>query len=302
MRPIATRGIFMLKSMTAFSRVQEGNEAGEIVWEIKSVNHRYLEPGFKLPDDFRSLEPDIRQLIGRYLKRGKVDLGLRYKLADKAQTGIRLNTDLVNNLRQVEREVLTIVHEGHSLSVADILRWPGVVDEMERDFAPLRDLAMSSLEQAMQQLLESREREGAALHEMIASRCAQMREIVQSVQARRPQMMQAIHDKWSAQLNDKLAQWSESADTGRLEQELALLAQKIDVEEELDRLLAHINEVEQVLERDEPIGRRLDFLMQELNREANTLSSKSQDTESTRMAVDIKVLIEQMREQVQNIE
>ena len=292
----------MLKSMTAFARVQDGNEAGEIVWEIKSVNHRYLEPGFKLPEDFRSLEPEIRQRLGQYLKRGKVDLSLRYKLAEVAQTAIRLNTDLVNRLRQVEREVLTIVHEGHSLSVADILRWPGVVDEMERDFTPLRGLAMETLEQALTQLAESREREGAALHEMIASRCRQMREIVGQVQQRRPQMMQAIHDKWSAQLQDKLSQWSESADSGRLEQELAILAQKIDVEEELDRLQTHIDEVEQVLERDEPVGRRLDFLMQELNREANTLSSKSQDAETTRMAVDIKVLIEQMREQVQNIE
>ena len=292
----------MLKSMTAFARVQDGNEAGEIVWEIKSVNHRYLEPGFKLPEDFRSLEPEIRQRLGQYLKRGKVDLSLRYKLAEVAQSAIRLNTDLVNRLRQVEREVLTIVHEGHSLSVADILRWPGVVDEMERDFTPLRGLAMETLEQALTQLAESREREGAALHEMIASRCRQMREIVGQVQQRRPQMMQAIHDKWSAQLQDKLSQWSESADSGRLEQELAILAQKIDVEEELDRLQTHIDEVEQVLERDEPVGRRLDFLMQELNREANTLSSKSQDAETTRMAVDIKVLIEQMREQVQNIE
>ena len=209
---------------------------------------------------------------------------------------------MVNNLRQVEREVLTIVHEGHSLSVADILRWPGVVDEMERDFTPLKELAMSMLDEAFQQLTENREREGTAIHEMIASRCAQLREIVQQVQTRRPEMMQAIHEKWSAQLQDKLSQWSESADSGRLEQELAILAQKIDVEEELDRLLAHIVEVEQVLERDEPVGRRLDFLMQELNREGNTLSSKSQDADTTRMAVDIKVLIEQMREQVQNIE
>ncbi len=292
----------MLKSMTAFSRVQDGNDSGEIVWEIKSVNHRYLEPGFKLPEDFRSLEPEIRQRLGDYVKRGKVDLSLRYKLVDKAQCAIRLNTDMVNRLRQVEREVLTIVHEGHSLSVADILRWPGVVDEMERDFAPLKTLAMDCLDRALVELADSREREGAALHEMIASRCKQLRDIVAQVQQRRPQMMQAIRDKWSAQLQDKLAQWSESADTGRLEQELAILAQKIDVEEELDRLQAHISEVEQVLERDEAIGRRLDFLMQELNREANTLSSKSQDTETTRLAVDIKVMVEQMREQVQNIE
>ena len=292
----------MLKSMTAFVRVQQSNDSGEIVWEIKSVNHRFLEPGFKLPDDFKSLEPEIRQQLGRYASRGKVDFSLRYKLNKEVVSSIRLNADLVKNLRKVEREVLTIVHEGHSLSVADILRWPGVVDEADKDFKPLLELAMQSLEEALQQLVESREREGSALKEMIASRCQQITEIVVKVQQRRPQMLEAMQQKWTSQLNEKLASWSDTADSGRLEQELAILAQKIDVEEELDRLQAHVKEVEQVLDRDEAVGRRLDFLMQELNREANTLSSKSQDTETTKLAVDLKVLIEQMREQVQNIE
>lgn len=292
----------MLKSMTAFSRVQQSDDGGEIVWELKSVNHRYLEPSFKLPEDFRSLEPEVRQRLGSYLKRGKIDISLRYKLNRKVQTSIQLNADLVANLRKVEQEVLTIVHEGHSLSVADILCWPGVVDEMNKDFTPLKELALSSLDRTLVQLVESREREGKALYEMIASRCKQVTEIVIKVQQRRPEVLEGMRQKWSAQLNDKLAQWAESADPGRLEQELVILAQKIDVEEELDRLLAHVKEVEQVLDRDEAVGRRLDFLMQELNREANTLSSKSQDTETTRLSVDLKVLIEQMREQVQNIE
>ena len=292
----------MLKSMTAFARVQQSNDSGEIVWEIKSVNHRFLEPGFKLPEDFKLLEPEIRQQLGRYASRGKFDISLRYKLNKEVQSSIKLNADLVKNLRKVEREVLTIVHEGHSLSVADILRWPGVVDEMDKDFKPLQELALQSLDAALQQLVESREREGGALKEMIASRCQQVSEIVVKVQQRRPQMLQAMQQKWTAQLSEKLANWSDTADSGRLEQELAILAQKIDVEEELDRLQAHVKEVEQVLDWDEAVGRRLDFLMQELNREANTLSSKSQDTETTKLAVDLKVLIEQMREQVQNIE
>ena len=292
----------MLKSMTAFSREQQSNSSGDIIWEIKSVNHRYLEPGFKLPDDFKLLEPEVRQQLGRYLKRGKIDINLRYKLNKKTQTSIQLNAELVKNLRKVEQEVLTIVHEGHSLAVADILRWPGVVDEMDKDFKPLQELALSSLPAALQQLVDSREREGKALHEMIASRCQQVTEIVKQLQQRRPQVLEGMRKKWETQLNDKLANWSESADSGRLEQELVMLAQKLDVEEELDRLIAHVAEVEQVLDRDEAVGRRLDFLMQELNREANTLSSKSQDTETTRLAVDLKVLIEQMREQVQNIE
>ncbi len=292
----------MIKSMTAFSRVQQSNDSGEIVWELKSVNHRYLEPGFKLPDDFKQIEPAIRQQLGQSLKRGKLEISLRYRLTSQDISKINLNEELVKQLRQVEQDVLKIVHEGHSLSVADILRWPGVVDESSRDFSPLHELAVSSFAEALQQLVANREREGQALHEMIASRCQQISDIVRQVQQRRPQMLEAMRQKWTNQLNDKLAQWSETADEGRLEQELVILAQKIDVEEELDRLLAHIDEVESVLQRDEAVGRRLDFLMQELNREANTLSSKSQDSETTRLAVDIKVLIEQIREQVQNIE
>ncbi len=292
----------MIKSMTAFSRVQQSNDSGEIVWELKSVNHRYLEPGFKLPDDFKQIEPAIRQKLGQSLKRGKLDISLRYRLSTQDATNINLNEELVKQLRQVEQAVLKIVHEGHSLSVADILRWPGVVDESARDFSPLHELAVNSFDEALQQLVANREREGQALHEMIATRCQQISDIVRQVQQRRPQMLEAMRQKWTNQLDEKLAQWSETADTGRLEQELVILAQKIDVEEELDRLLAHIAEVESVLQRDEAVGRRLDFLMQELNREANTLSSKSQDTETTRLAVDIKVLIEQIREQVQNIE
>lgn len=296
------RGFTMLKSMTAFSRVQQSNDSGDIVWELKSVNHRYLEPGFRLPDDFKLLEPDIRQRLGRYVKRGKIDISLRYKLNSDVDTAIQLNAQMVKQLRKVEQQVLTIVHGGHSMSVSDILCWPGVVNEPGKDFNPLQELALSCLDEALGQLVENRQREGQALHDMIATRCGQVVEIIKQVQQRRPQVLEAMQKKWSSQLNEKLASWSEATDSGRLEQELVMLAQKIDVEEELDRLMAHVNEVEKVLKRDEAIGRRLDFLMQELNREANTLSSKSQDVETTRLAVDLKVLIEQMREQVQNIE
>ena len=288
--------------MTAFAREQQENDFGEIVWEIKSVNHRYLEPVFRLPDEFRQLEPELRARLGRQVSRGKLDIGLRYKLSPRLQGEIRLNTDLVRVLRDLERDILNIVHDGQSLSVADILRWPGAIDEDARDFTPLRELALEAFDAALEQLVDNRLREGQALHEMIASRLQRVAGIVREVQQRRPQVLSAMREKWTAQLEDKLQQWSASADGNRLEQELVMLAQKIDVEEELDRLLAHVDEVGQVLDRDEPVGRRLDFLMQELNREANTLSSKSQDAETTRLAVDLKVLIEQMREQVQNIE
>ena len=194
------------------------------------------------------------------------------------------------------------MHEGAKLSVADILGWPGVIADVERDFSPLYALALSSLEAALEQLQQGRETEGRALDEMIRSRCAQISEIVAAVREHRPQTLAALREKWETALDEKMDKWRESASESRLEQELVMLAQKLDVEEELDRLDTHVAEVLNVLDRDEAVGRRLDFLMQELNREANTLGSKSQDSVTTQHAVDLKVLIEQMREQVQNIE
>jgi len=288
--------------MTAFARVQESNDAGSITWELRSVNHRYLEPGIKLPEEFRQLEPKIRKLLGRYLTRGKVDLSLRYRVDQQQQSKIGLNEDILRSLREVEQQVLNIVHEGSKLSVSDILSWPGVISETERDFTGLHALAMSSLDSALRQLQKSREDEGGALEEMIRSRCGQVSDIVAEVRKHRPELITALREKWESALDEKLQQWRESANENRLEQELVMLAQKLDVEEELDRLDTHIAEVLNVLDRDEAVGRRLDFLMQELNREANTLGSKSQDSVTTQQAVDLKVLIEQMREQVQNIE
>ncbi len=292
----------MLKSMTAFARIQETCDSGSLTWEIRSVNHRYLEPGIKLPEDFKLLETDIRKLITKYLERGKIDIGLRYKLDESSTSNIHLNNDLVHRLRMVEQSVLDIVHEGQKLSVSDILSWPGVITDQQKDLSPLVAIALSSLEKALKQLIETRETEGKALGEMITTRCEQISEIVKQLRVHRPAMVIAMHEKWKVNLNDKLQQWAESANESRLEQELAILAQKLDVDEELDRLDTHIAEVTNVLKRKEAVGRRLDFLMQELNREANTLSSKSQDSVSTQWSVDLKVLIEQMREQVQNIE
>ena len=288
--------------MTAFARVQQSNDAGAITWELRSVNHRYLEPGIKLPEEFRQLEAEVRKLLGQFLTRGKIDLSLRYKIDQQQQGNIALNENLVARLREVEHQVLNIVHAGSKLSVSDILSWPGVISEGERDLSGLQQLAITCLEAALVQLQESRETEGKALEEMIRSRCQQVSEIVAEVRKHRPQIVAALREKWEAALDEKLQQWRESANENRLEQELVILAQKLDVEEELDRLDTHLAEVLNVLGRDEAVGRRLDFLMQELNREANTLGSKSQDGVTTQQAVDLKVLIEQMREQVQNIE
>jgi len=292
----------VIRSMTAFARVQQSNEAGAIIWELRSVNHRYLESAIRLPDEFRQLEPEIRKLLGTYLTRGKVDLGLRYKLDQEQQGEINLNSEIVMKLREVEQQVLNIVHEGRKLSVSDILGWPGVISDAERDLSVFNELALTCLKSALEQLIEGRDTEGAALEELIRSRCSQISEIVNELRKHRPEMMAALRRKWEANLDEKFKQWRETADENRLEQELVMLAQKLDVDEELDRLDTHIAEVLNVLERDEAVGRRLDFLMQELNREANTLGSKSQDSATTQLAVDLKVLIEQMREQVQNIE
>ena len=292
----------MLRSMTAFARVQETCDIGTLTWELRSVNHRYLELGLKLPDDFKSLEPDFRKLTSQYLKRGKIDVGLRYKLDYAHDPEIKINEHILLNLRQVEQQVLNIVHEGSKLSVSDILGWPGVISDTEQDMSPLVSLALESLEKALVQIVETRESEGKALGKLITSRCKQIGDIVRQLRAHRPQMVSAMHEKWKSNLSDKLQQWSEQAEQGRLEQELAILAQKLDVDEELDRIDTHIAEVAKVLKRKEAVGRRLDFLMQELNREANTLGSKSQDSLTTQWSVDLKVLIEQMREQVQNIE
>lgn len=288
--------------MTAFARVEESSDAGSITWEIRSVNHRYLEPGIKLPEDFKQLEPEIRKILGRYLTRGKVDIGLRYRLEKGEEKDISLNEEIVRKLRQVEQQILNIVHEGKKMTVADIMSWPGVISDSERDFSGLNKLALSCLETALGELQKSREVEGKALEDLIRGRCAQIQEIVAELRKHRPEMMAALRQKWETNLDEKLQQWRETANENRLELELVMLAQKLDVEEELDRLDTHVVEVLNVLEREEAVGRRLDFLMQELNREANTLGSKSQDSSTTQLAVDLKVLIEQMREQVQNIE
>ncbi|MCP4433096.1 MAG: YicC family protein [Gammaproteobacteria bacterium] len=288
--------------MTAFARVQESCDSGSVTWEIRSVNHRYLEPGLKLPDDFKVLEPEIRKQVTKFLTRGKVEVSLRYKLNHTQSGEIELNEEIVRNLRQVEQKVLNIVHEGSKLSVSDILGWPGVIADAEKDFSPLLELAEQSLITALKQLVSSRETEGRALGELIRSRCSQISQIIGELRTYRPTMIIAMHEKWKTNLNEKIQKWVENVNESRLEQELAILAQKLDVDEELDRIDTHITEVENVLKRKEAIGRRLDFLMQELNREANTLASKSQDSSTTQWSVDLKVLIEQMREQIQNIE
>lgn len=288
----------MILSMTAFARSERQSDWGGLSWELRSVNHRYLEIALRLPESLRALEPLVRERVSARLGRGKVDCSLRFQTGSAALAGVALNKPLAQRLLEVAAELEGLMGPGTGLRTIDVLRWPGVVSEPEPDLEAIKTDVLAALEQALDELVATRRREGQRTAEMILSRVEAMAEQVAQVRSRRMEVVARIREKLLARLADLPVE----ADPNRLEQEMALIAQRLDVEEELDRLDAHLAEVRDVLRRKEPVGRRLDFLMQELNREANTLSSKSADTETTRAAVDLKVYIEQMREQVQNIE
>jgi uncharacterized protein (TIGR00255 family) len=289
----------MIRSMTGFARRERQGPWGTLTCELRSVNHRYLELSLRLPEDLRGLESDARQLLAANLRRGKVDAGLYLRGSTAAAPAIELNRPLVEQLLAGAAVIRGLAGEvAGPVDVLDLLRWPGVIRDTERDVAPVAAAAMELLAETAEGLNEARAREGARIHEMLVQRCEGLRESVATVRARLPEVAARIR----ARVAERVAQLGTTVDPERLEQEITLLAYKMDVEEELDRLGSHVTETLQVLGSSEPAGRRLDFLMQEFNREANTLSSKSQDTVTTRAAVDMKVLIEQMREQVQNVE
>ncbi len=285
--------------MTGFARRESPGPWGTLICELRAVNHRYLELSIRLPEDLRSIENEARKILGTALRRGKVDAAVYLKGSAATAPALELNKPLVEQLMKRASEVGSMVGGiPGPTSPLDLLRWPGVIREAERDSSPIAAAALGLIEETAADLNEAREREGARLGEMIAGRCEELLALVAAVRARLPEVGARIR----AKVEERVAQIGTQLDPERLEQEIALLAYKMDVEEELDRLGSHVIEVRRVLDAGEPAGRRLDFLMQELNREANTLSSKSQDAETTRAAVDMKVLIEQMREQVQNIE
>jgi len=289
----------MISSMTAFARRELTYEWGTLVWEIRSVNHRYLEPGFRLPDMLRSLEPKVRERIRKQLSRGKLDCQLRFtSAADVGTRELGLNTDLVERLKDLANDVSKLAPEARTLSVSDYLKWPGVLQEPDPDVEAIGNAALTLLDKTLAALNEARRREGEELSGMISKRLDTIHNIVADVRRAMP----VILERQQKAIAERLEIWKTELEPTRLEQEMVMLAQKSDVEEELDRLDTHLTEVRRVLTLDEPVGRRLDFLMQELNREANTLSSKSAVSETTLQAVELKVLIEQMREQIQNIE
>jgi uncharacterized protein (TIGR00255 family) len=289
----------MIRSMTGFARRERQGPWGTLTCELRAVNHRYLELALRLPDDLRGLEGDVRQLLGASLRRGKVDAGLYLRSTVATSAALELNRPLVEQLLKRAADVGSMLGGiPGPMSALDILRWPGVIRESERDLTPLVADALELVRETLEQLNDSRAREGARIREMIRTRCDALVASVALVRARLPEVSSRIR----AKVTERIAQLGTQVASERLEQELVLLAYRMDVEEELDRLGSHVTETLRVLDSTEPAGRRLDFLMQELNREANTLSSKSQDVETTRAAVDMKVLIEQMREQVQNVE
>jgi len=287
-----------IRSMTAFARCQSRTDFGELTWEVRSVNHRYLETVVRLPEELRAIEPVVRERINQRLGRGKIECALRYQAAAGAGGQLAVNEALVKQLLAASEQMMHQLHSSPLPTIMDVLRWPGVLEAGEQDFTPVQNAAVALLDETLDDLVESREREGGRLAALIVQRLTSMRGQVERARVRMPVVIQAVRERLAA----RLAEVSESLDQERLEQEMALLAQRLDVDEEMDRLNTHLDEVADVLKRKEPVGRRLDFLMQELNREANTLGSKSADSETTAISVEMKVLIEQMREQVQNLE
>ena len=288
----------MTSSMTAFSRQQQEQEWGSLTWEIRSVNHRYLETSVRLPESFRALENGVREAVRKRLARGKVECALRFQSEAKISSDLHLNTKLIQQLVQANIEIEQITGTSISLNNMEVLRWPGVIEEQDFDKTSIEKQALSLFSAALDDLVATRTREGAELQGFIQQRIDSVRKIVVSIRNKMPEILA----RQKQNILDRLADLKAELEPTRLEQEVSLLTQKADVEEELDRLDSHLNEVERALGAKGQKGRRLDFLMQELNREANTLSSKSIVVETSLNAVELKVLIEQMREQIQNVE
>lgn len=286
-----------MHSMTAFARHDTQNEIGAFTWEIRSVNSRYLELHFRLPDSLRAIEGPVREVLRKRLSRGKVECALKFTPANQQQA-LSVNETLVAQLNSAADHVHAVIGPGNALDALEILKWPGVLEQPPLDQAAIEAEALASFENALTSLIDMRQREGDALKQFIQQRLDDIAKQVESVTEILPQILATARQN----LLNKLSDLKQQVNEERFEQEMVILLQKADVDEELDRLSAHLKEVTRILNQKGAVGRRLDFMMQELNREANTLSSKSINTGTTNAAVELKVLIEQMREQVQNIE
>ena len=288
----------MIYSMTGFAAVTQEVGQGSLSLELRTVNSRYLEVHFRLDEAFRALEPALREQIGAALSRGKVECRLNFTARSAGQAPLRLNAALAEQLAELGRSLQTLLPNGRPLGAADLLRWPGVIESESVSAESLHETCLGLLRQGLDELSASRQREGEKLKVFLQQRAGQMDALVAGVQPHIPRLVAAYREKLSARLKDVMATGGDE----RIRQEIALFVQKIDVDEELSRLQTHLSEMKRILEKGGAVGKRLDFLMQEFNREANTLGSKSAATEVSQTAMELKVLIEQMREQIQNIE
>ena len=284
--------------MTAFANGEAEIDNLTINCELRSVNHRYCDITLKLPERLRFSEADLRLLIASELKRGKIECSLNYKKQSNDKQTITINEEAVKALLRATSQIEDHMHTQQSFTALEILNFPGIQQEPESNKDELLLGINGLVESTIKQLIIAREREGSQLGILIEQRCKKIQILVDAANKRLPVVLEQIREKIKARIIELVA----TPDFDRLEQEMIFLMQKLDVAEELDRLDTHIQEVLSVLNKNEPIGRRLDFLMQELNREANTLGSKSADKQMTQISIDLKVLIEQMREQIQNIE
>jgi uncharacterized protein (TIGR00255 family) len=288
----------MIRSMTGFARGEAQGPWGRLAWELRSVNHRYLDVSLRLPDELRAVEGEARQRINARLSRGKVEASLRYSREGAQAPSVEVDE---SRLRAVQEAVAAVRRAMGEVAPPDpvrLLAWPGFVRAEAADTAPAQAAALELLDRALEDFTATRAREGDRIAQYLTERCAAIETHVAAVRARMP----AVKALWLDKLRQRCRDLGVEVEPSRLEQEVVLAAQRLDVDEELSRLAAHLAEVRKTLGREDAVGRRLDFLMQELNREANTLSSKSQDAELTRHAVELKVIIEQLREQVQNVE
>ena len=288
---------FVAKSMTAFGRSETDSELGRCSWELRSVNHRYLEASFKLPENFRRLEQKLKKRLSSRVARGKCEISLQYQRSI-GELGTQVDSKIVTSVLEAQQQVQVIAEKAAPLTAQQLLNWPGVLVEKEVDQEKLEALLFEQFELALNQFVEARQDEGLRMAALIEERLQKIIVIVDDLTAQLPLLM----EEYQQRLQTKLDELQVEVDADRLAQEMVLLAQKTDVAEELDRLKAHVEAVRDAMQKPEPCGRRLDFLMQELNREANTLGSKSISLANSNGAIELKVLIEQMREQVQNIE
>jgi uncharacterized protein (TIGR00255 family) len=284
--------------MTAYGRVENSDNQNSISCEIRSINHRYSEISIRLPDELRPLEQKIRNHISDKIKRGKIECNIRIEQQDAYNEALSINKDLLKNIIEVAEKINSNLSTSTSLNSLDLLRWPGVLRKKTLDVKKIDKLLFKLVDEAIDIVIDTRQREGKKIKKMITDRCSKIKKIINDVRKKMPTILKSFRKK----LTDRVQEISSELDNERFEQELLYISQKMDIEEEIDRLNAHIDEVIRVVDQKGPIGRRLDFLMQEMNRESNTLGSKSYHIKTSNASVELKVLVEQMREQIQNIE